>query len=104
MTAPRPDQPRHRPQRTTLLHRRRHGGVLPPVGADRSQRTRNPNRWLLYGFGLGVALGWAIDLVGVGIIVGLFTGMMLRIREQEESAEEAAQMADLTPRQDDILH
>ena len=85
------------------MDRRRHRIELPPVG-QQLPKARNPNRWLAYGLGLSLALGWAIDLMGIGIIVGLFIGMMLRIREQEEAAEEAERLASLSPAPEDIVH
>lgn len=86
------------------MDRRRHRINLPPVRSSQSRKTRNPNRWLVYGFGLGLALGWAIDLIGIGVIVGLFTGMMLRNRDMEEAQEEAQRLSELAPGPDEIVH
>lgn len=49
-------------------------------------------------------LGWAIDVIPVGLLVGLVVGIMLRGREIEEAAELAEEMAANAPKSDDIVH
>ncbi len=70
----------------------------------RIRRARSPNRWLIYGVLLGAMLGWAADIVPVGLIIGLVVGIMLRGREIDEAAELAAEMAANAPKPDDIVH
>lgn len=70
----------------------------------RNQRARNPNRWLAYGIMLGAMLGWAIDVIPVGLLVGVVVGIMLRGREIEEAAELAKEFSAHTPRPDDTVH
>jgi hypothetical protein len=59
-----------------------------PLRPNPAPKPRNPNRWLIYGAGVGCVIGWWVGQLILGLIIGLMMGVGLRHREFEQADDD----------------